>query len=150
MGNDAQAQSHYHAGLQDYTQTIARAPEDADEYVHHGYVNFQFGTLALALENTADTTIALHAAIAACNQAMALYRKDETALKEALAIHTEVGVHYQEAMEIRKGSGDAYYVRGLAKRALGHRAAAQADLQRAKALNPDVDKLYPFSNGGEE
>ena len=146
LEKDAQAQRHYHAALQDYTQAIAHAPEDTDEYVRHGYVKFQFGTLALALENTADAQRHYHAAIAACNQAMALYRKDETALKEALAVHTEVDVHYQEAMDIRKGYGVAYYVRGLAKRALGHRAAAQADLQRAKALTkiPERQSLAPL------
>ena len=142
LENDAQAQRHYHAALQDYTQAIAHAPEDTHDYVRQGYVRFRFGTLALALENTADAQRHYHAAISVCNQAVALYRKDEIALKEALAVHTEVSVHYQAAMEIRKGYGAAYYVRGLAKRALGHRAAAKADFQKAKALNPNVEQLY--------
>ena len=44
----------------------------------------------------------------------------------------------------------AYYAQGLAKQALGEHDAAAFDFAKARTLNPDIEKLYPFSNGGEE
>lgn len=132
-GNTAQAQRHYHAAIQDYTQVIARSPERTDAYLFRGYAAFKLGTLEADRGNAKQARHHHHAAIADGNHAMALSRKNASVLKEALALHTDLGVASKEAMEIRGSYAFAHYVRGLAKEALGHHTAA-ADFRKAKAL----------------
>ena len=144
VGNTEQAQHLYHTAIQDYTQVIEREPENTDAFVFRSYAKFRLGILESAVGNTERAQHHYHAAIADCNQAMAVYRKDE-ALKAALAIYTEVGVHSERVIEIRESYGFAYYLRGLEKQALGQQAAAEADFRKARALQlkPESVPLAP-------
>ncbi|MYG05329.1 tetratricopeptide repeat protein, partial [Candidatus Poribacteria bacterium] len=45
---------------------------------------------------------------------------------------------YDRYIELNSGDAEAYYRRGQAKKALGQHDAAQADFQKAKALDPNV------------
>lgn len=132
-GNTAQAQRLYHAAIQDYTQVITRSPERTDAYLFRGYAAFKLGTLEADRGNAKQARHHHHAAIADGNHAMALSRKNASVLKEALALHTDLGVASKEAMEIRGSYAFAHYVRGLAKEALGHHTAA-TDFRKAMAL----------------
>lgn len=133
-GNTAHAQRLYHAAIRDYTQVIARSPEKPDAYLFRGYATFKLGTVASATGvRSKHARHHYHAAITDANHALALSRKHASVLKEALALHTELGVASRAAMEMRGGYAFAHYVRGLAKEALGHHTAA-ADFRKARIL----------------
>ena len=134
-GNTAHAQRLFHAAIEDYTQVIARSPEKTDAYLFRGYATFKLGTLASAAGDPAEPARHhYHAAMADGSHAMVLSRKNASVLKEALALHTDIGVASRAAMEIRGSYAFAHYVRGLAKEALGHHTAATADFRKAKVL----------------
>ena len=57
---------------------------------------------------------------------------------------------FERVIAMKSGHALAYYARGRVKQALGQHDAAEFDFAKARVLNPHVDKLYPFSNGGEE
>ena len=150
-GHTAHAQRLYHAAIQDYTRVMARSPEKTDAYLFRGYARFKLGTIAsVAAVGSESARHHYHAAWSDSNHAMALSRKHASVLKEALALHTELGIASRAAMEMRGSYAFAHYVRGLAKEALGHHTAAVADFQKAKTLNPDVAKLYPFVHGCQD
>ena len=140
-GNTEHAQRLYHAAIQDYTQVIELTPENIEAHVFRSYAKFKFGAVESAEGNTEHAQRLYHAAIVECNRAIALYRKNETALKAALAIATDAiaAIDFESAVEIRQGYAFPYHIRGLAKRALGQHAAAQADFRRAAApqLRPE-------------
>ena len=132
-GNTVPAQRFFHAALKGYTQVLAHSREKIDAYLFRGYAKFKLGTLESDRGNAEQARHHHHTAIADVNQAMTHCRKDASILKEALALHTDIGVASKEAMEIRGSYAFAHYVRGLAKEALGHRTAA-TDFRKAKAL----------------
>ena len=57
---------------------------------------------------------------------------------------------FARVIVIKSDHALAYYAQGLAKQALGQHDAAAFDFAKAHVLNPDVEKLYRFSDGGEE
>ena len=143
-GNTAQARRLYHAAIRDYTQVLARFPEKTDAYLFRGYAKFKLGTVESAAGNAKHARHHYHAAIADSNHAMALSRKNASVLKQALALHTDIGVASRAAMEIRGSYAFAHYVRGLAKEALRDHTAATADFRKAKALQL-VPEGYPWA-----
>ena len=150
FGNVEQAQHLYRTAIQDYTHAIARTPRNTNAYVFRSYAKFRLGILAAAVGNTEQAQRQYHAAIADCSQAIALYRTDAAALKAALAVYTDVGDFmrdyssrdYPSAIQFREEYAFAYHLRGLEKQALGQHTAAQADFQKAKAL-----QLMPEDRG---
>ena len=134
VGNTEQAQYHYRGAVQDYTQVVSRTSERTDAYIFRSYAKFKLGTLEAAAGNTEQAQCHYHGAVADCNQIITRYRRNENALKAALAIHTDTVVDRASAAEIRNGYAFSHYIRGLAKHALGQHAEAQADFRRADAL----------------
>ena len=70
--------------------------------------------------------------------------------KAALSDYTGAIADFERVIAIKSDHALAYYAQGLAKQALGEHDAAEFDFAKARVLNPSVDKLYPFSSGGEE
>ena len=143
-GNAEQAQHHYHAAIRDYTQVVSLSPENIDAYVFRSYAKFTLGALEAAVGNVQQAQRYYRSAIADCNQTMAFYRKNETFLKAALAICVVPfpAGSFNSAVEIRRDYAFPYHIRGLAKRALGQHAAAQADFRRAAALRLIPENLF--------
>ena len=145
LGNVEQAQYLYQTAIQDYTQAISGTPGNINAYVFRSYAKFRLGILASAVGNAEQAQHHYHAAISDCSQAMAVYQRDEAALKAALAVHTEVSDvmrDYPSAIRFRDRYAFAYYLRGLEKQALGQHTAAAADFRKAKVL-----QLMPESGG---
>ena len=148
LGNAEQAQHLYRTAIQDYTHAISGTPGNINAYVFRSYAKFRLGLLAAAVGNTEQAQRHYHAAIADCNQAMALYRTEETALKAALAVYTDIsdGMRdYSSAIRLREEYAFAYHLRGLQKQALGQHAAAAADLQKATVLQRMPEKGGPLA-----
>ena len=148
LGNAEQAQRYYHDAIQDYTEVLDRAPENTDNtdgYVLRSYAKFRLGTLASALGNAEQAQRLYHAAIADCHQALALYRKDDAALKAALSIHTAVVQDRKGAIGLRNRYAFVYYLQGLGKQALGEHTAADADFRKAKGLQRMPESGCPLA-----
>ena len=145
VDNTVQAQHHYHAAIQDYTEVIDRDPKNTEAYVMRSYVKFKLGIVASAVGNDKEAEHHYHAAIADCSQAMALYRKDEAALKAALAVYTDVVVDPGSAMVMRDRYAFVYHLRGLGKQALGQHTAAEADFRKAKVLQLMPENESPLA-----
>ena len=144
-GHTAHAQRLFHAAIEDYTRVMAHSPEKTDAYLFRGYARFKLGTIASAAAVGSESARHhYHAAWSDSNHALSLIRKHASVLKEALALHTDIGVASREIMEIRGSYAFAHYVRGLAKEALGHHTAAAADFRKAKALQL-VPEGYPWA-----
>ena len=145
LGNAEQAQRYYHDAIQDYTEVIDRAPgntDNTDAYVFRSYAKFRLGILASAVGNAEQAESHYHAAISDCSQAMAFYRKDEAALKTALAVYTDVVRDHKSAIYLREKYAFAYHLRGLGKQALGQHPEAEVDFRKAEVL-----QMMPESGG---
>ena len=159
LGNIQEAQSHYRLAIDSLGATTFlgqgnMAGEAAYAYLAEG--KLKLGESEILLGNVEQAENHYREAIADCDQAIALVPQKVEAFytrgraKSALADHTGAIADFERVIAIQSGHALAYYARGRAKQALGQHDAAEFDFAKARVLNPDVDKLYPFSNGGEE
>ena len=121
------------------TSAIEAAPEhSADEYIalnlvyaHRGDAYVDLGQYALAVEDY--------------NQAIKLDPSDEAFYRDRGTAYFLMGEYaravqdYDEAISLHPDNADAYYCRGLTKRKMGDDAGGDADIAKAKELDPTVE-----------
>lgn len=165
-GNMEQAKRLYHAAIEDYTQVITLDPENPRAYIFGGMVHLRLAGLEADVGNRKQAKHHYQLAIEDASQSTLMASTMEYALFFSLSVNAaylkladaEVALgktedahsHYQQVVTIKADHALAYYAQGLAKQALGQHDAAEFDFAKARVLNPYVDKLYPFSSGGEE
>ena len=90
----------------------------------------------------------LDAALADCNEAIRLdpagaNNYNSRAFVQFRLKHYSEAIHDSDVAINRDGrDGTSFYIRGLAKRALGDRAGGRADIAIAKSLDPTVAQVY--------
>ena len=159
LGKTEDAHSHYQLALDSLGAmtflgqgTVAAA--GAYEYLAEG--KLKLGTSQARLGNIDRSEQLYREVIADCDQLLALAPRNVKAFytrgraKAALGDYTGAIADFQRVVTIKADHALAYYAQGLAKQALGQDDAAEFDFAKARVLNPYVDKLYPFSSGGEE
>ena len=159
LENIQEAQSHYQLAIESLESITflgqgSIAAEGAYEYLAEG--KLKIGESDARLGNVQQAEQHYREALEACRQFLALVPKQvkgfylQGRAKAALSDYTGAISDFERVIAIKSDHALAYYALGLAKQALGQHDAAEFDFAKARVLNPDVDKLYPFSHGGEE
>lgn len=112
-GNTVAAQALYHAAISDSNEAIELDPEDAVFYHTRGVVKAAMGDSIGSIE---DFDIAIQ-------------------------LYSEYAKAYFDRA-FAKEYAKAYFDRALAKETLGQQDAAKSDFEKAKELDPDVEKEY--------
>ena len=121
------------------TSAIEAAPEhSADEYIalnlvyaHRGDAYSDLGQYALAVEDY--------------DQAIKLDPSDEAFYRDRGTAYALMGEYaravqdYDEAINLHPDNADAYYCRGLTKKKMGDDAGGDADIAKAKELDPTIE-----------
>lgn len=121
------------------TSAIEAAPEhSADEqialnlvYAQRGDAYADLGQYALAVEDY--------------DQAIKLDPSDEAFYRDRGTAYALMGEYaraiqdYDEAISLRPDNADAYYCRGLTKKKMGDDAGGDADIAKAKELDPTIE-----------
>ncbi len=159
LGNIEEGQSHYELatdslGAITFLGQGGIAAADAYEYLAVG--KLKFGESDARLGNVQQAEEHYREALEACRQLIAFVPKKAKAfyiqglVKAALSDYTGAISDFERVITLQPDHALAYYARGLAKQALGQHDTAASDFAKARGLNAYVDKLYPFTNGGEE
>jgi tetratricopeptide (TPR) repeat protein len=121
----------YQLSVEDYTQAIRLKPNYAD-----------------ALGNRCSSYITLHQndlAMADCSSALRI-RPDSIDFYNRGSIYYNTGQYqqavddYTQSIALKADYAPALYFRGLARKTLGDQAGGDADIARARALDPNVGK----------
>ena len=159
LGKTEDAHSHYQLALDSlgamtFLGQGTIAAEGAYAYLAAG--KLKLGASEALLGNIEQAEQHYRAAIADCDQLLALVPRKVKAFytrgraKAALGDYTGAIADFARVVTLKPDHALAYYAQGLAKQALGQDDAAEFDFAKARVLSPYVDKLYPFSIGGEE
>ncbi|MYB64008.1 tetratricopeptide repeat protein [Candidatus Poribacteria bacterium] len=111
-GNLKRAENLYQAAIEDCTAAIKIDPEQVENYYSRGDIQFKVGILKEEQGNAAEAQ-----------------QRYEKSIED-----------YSQVIKRNPEHSRAYFDRGLAKEALGQQDAAKADFQKAKELDPDVEK----------
>jgi len=90
----------------------------------------------------------LHVALSDCNEAIRLRPGDANILNSRGFVYFRMKQYqeairdYDSAIAIDSKQGSSFYVRGLAKQALGDIGGARADIAKGKSLEPAIDKRF--------
>ena len=159
LGNIQEAQSHYQLaidslGAMTFLGQGSIAGNAAYEYLAEG--KLKLGESHARLGNDQQAEQHYREALEDCQQLIGLFPKKarvfyiQGRVKAALADYTGAIADFERVIAITPDYALAYYAQGRAKQALGQPDAAEFDFAKARVLNPNVDKLYPFSYGGME
>ena len=159
LGNVQEAQSHYQLAIESlgaitFLGQQSIAAEGAYTYLAEG--KLKLGDSETLTGNVQQAEQHYREAIADSSQLIALVPQKVEAFytrgraKAALSDYTGAIADFERVIVIKSYHALAYYAQGLAKQALGEHDAAAFDFAKARTLNPEVEKLYPFSSGGEE
>lgn len=151
QGNTVEAQVDYQGAVEDYTEAIKLDPEYASVYNSRGWIKYLLGQFDHKRGDTAEARKLFEAAVADSDTAIRLRQDNPSpasyhtraAAKAALGAYREAIEDFNETILMRPDEARYYYDRGLAKQAFGQHAAAKTDFQKAKDLDPDVEKK-PF------
>ena len=133
-GNMEKAQDSYDAAIIDLDEVIKLNPEDAEVYFNRGLERAHF-SLMEADGGAAEKAWSLYdAAVKDWNKAIELNPDRRTYYID------EVIIFLDRAIKFNSDSARFYYSRGLMKKARGRQKEAGTDLEKAKALDPDVGR----------
>ena len=154
-GNIQEAQRLYPLAITDCDKAVALT-KHPEVYSYCADAKLKFGEFKTLTGDVTQAEQHYRSAIEDCRQAISLNPKLATAFytqgraKAALGNYTGAIADFDTAITIKADYALADYARGHAKRALGQDTAAETDFQKAKALNPDVEKLYRFGKGAKK
>lgn len=123
-------QEDYARAIADYGQAIRLNPRDAQAYLNRGTAYAGKQDLTRAITDF-DQAIRLDPQFAQAylNRGLAYYAKQD--LTRAIA-------DYDRAIRLNPQYARAFYNRGIAKRSLGKTAEGNADMARARVIDPNV------------
>lgn len=113
---------------------IEQEPENAQLYYERALAYYEFGDLALALQDF-DKTISLEPEFASAYHDRGICRFELTRFQEAMA-------DFNRAVQLDPEYSEAYFNRSLVWDELAESEKALADLDKAIAINPEFGDAY--------
>lgn len=140
-GNALLQKSDYRGAIEDYSQALKLAPEDANALHERCWAR-------------AVLTIDLEDALADCNESLRLQPNDAETLGGRAFVYVRLGffrtavIDYDAALELEPKNALFLFARGTAKTQAGDSDGGKADRSAARVLDAKIDETYARLEAG--
>ena len=144
QGDIAEAQRLYETAIEDHTQAIKKDAKYSDAYNSRAWTRYLLGKSNTSIGNIGAAGALYHAAIIDSNKAIKLdpeaaFYHTRGAAKAAMDNSIGAIEDFDITLQIDPRDALTYYDRALAKQALGQQDTANADFEKARTLDPDIE-----------